>query len=194
MHAMQQVSCPALPHRQPVLPLAAEDGGTGSRSFLLTKEHRDVLGQHFAAMWARGAAGVLQRRPSLFFQPDGLFDFLAVREAGCPAFACSPCSGRPGCCGCLNPWAARGGNPCHDACGHAHDPAVAVPEGGGRCRLRGVAYAPGDLAWLVPPAARHRDWQPPVADAQLELVRGVWWRFWPGMRGVVQHPICLALG
>lgn len=187
--------CRALLHPQPLHPLAADDDGPSGRSLLLTKQHLDVRVLHFAALWARGAAGVLERlSPTLFFQPDGLYDFLAVPKAGCPTFACC---GRVGHCGCLNPWAAHGGNPCHDACAHAHDPAVAVPEGNG-CRLRGVAYAPGDLAWLVPPAARHRAGQPQGADKQLELVR-----VWVVLGGVmeraclerlIQRPICLALG
>lgn len=133
--------------------------------FLLTQRHSDLPAEEFAAVWARGEAGLLAPC-KLFFQPVDLFDALAVREDGCPGFGC--CASRG--CACLNPWAAHGGSPYHSMCQHAPDPAEPKADGKGGCSLQGVTYAPGDLAWLLPKHARWSGGQPIVADAQLELV------------------------
>lgn len=153
----------------PTHPVPAGDSGSERNVFLLTQKHSNVLVADFAAAWARGVADVLrppQGSYRLFFQPDQMCDVLAVREEGCPKFAC--CSGSG--CACLNPWAQQGGSPVHIPCGYGFDPAVPVKDGKGGCRLLGEMYAPGDLAWLVPQHARQPEERLRVVDAQLDLV------------------------
>ncbi len=152
----------------PTHPVSSGNGGNEPDVFLLTPRHSNVLIADFVAAWACGAADVLRQGSCrIFFKPEEMYDFLTVREEGCPTFAC--CAGDG--CACLNPWAQQGGRLMHRRCGHGPDPAEPVKDGKGGCRLQGVAYAPGDLAWLMPKEARQAEERLREVDALLDLVR-----------------------
>lgn len=147
----------------------AGDGGSDPDVFLLTRQHSDVLASDFAEAWGRGAADV--REPCrLFFKIDGLCDYLSVPADDCPTFqSCTARSCACRGCACLNPWAAQSSSPFHSWCKPAPNPAEPEQVGEDGCRLHGVTYSPGKLAWLLPKSAR-REAGKEIADAQLELV------------------------